>query len=66
MNPKPSSPHGKFHVVEKEQQYRVFDKNGHFRRSFVSKTLADQWIAQETASTHNNRLSSQGRPSTYD
>lgn len=49
----------KFHIVFKNDQYRVFDKKGLFRRSFSTKKLAEVWIEDQCASTHNKRLSAQ-------
>jgi hypothetical protein len=53
-----------YHIVQQGNQYRVYDKQGHFRISYPTRQDAEQYIVAHTqkpmrASTHNNTLSNQ-------
>lgn len=62
MHRKPSSnTHTAYTIVPKDGQYRVFDKQGKYRRSFATQALAAAWIAAQAGHKQPKRPADQER-----
>ena len=62
MHHKPSSnTHAAYTIVQKDDQYRVFDKQGKYRRSFDTRALAESWIAAQDGRKQPRRPADQER-----